>query len=116
MKALPRFDNGRDPNYLIFSDRIEKYNTLLQAIARCFAIGTVNVQTISNDDSRLFDRETGKNLDSTGHYRLWRELLSTLYEITRDQERATRHKIYQEEAAKRRPVGERHRHNDYTRY
>lgn len=116
MKALPRFDNGTDPNYLIFSDRVDKFNSLLQAIARCYAIGTVNVQTITSDDSRSFDRITGKDLDSSGHYRLWRELLSTLYEITRDQERSRRHKIYQEEAAKRQPTPNRRRHSDYNRY
>lgn len=116
MKILPRFDNGTDPNYLLFADRVEKFNTLLQAIARCYAIGTVNVQNINPDDSRLFDRKTGKELDSSGHYRLWRELLSTLYEITKDQERAKRHRIFQEESAKRKPTPERRRHNDYSRY
>lgn len=116
MKILPRFDNGTDPNYLLFADRVEKFNSLLQAIARCYAIGTVNVQNINPDDSRLFDRKTGKDLDSSGHYRLWRELLSTLYEITKDQERAKRHWIFQEESAKRKPTPERRRHNDYTRY
>lgn len=115
MKMLPRFDNGTDPNYILYSDRIEKFNTLLQAIARCYAVGTVNVQTITSDDARSFDRITGKDLDSTGHYRLWRELLSTLYDITRDQERNRRHKIFQEESAKR-PQPTRRRHNEYTRY
>lgn len=117
VKALPRFDNGSDPNYLLFSDRLEKYNVLLQAIARCYAIGTVNVQTISSDDSRLFDRNSGKELDSTGHYRLWRELLSTLYEISKDQERSRRHKIFQEESAKRQPPPTpRQRHTDYPNH
>lgn len=116
MKALPRFDNGSDPNFLLFQDRLEKFNTLLQAIARCYAIGTVNVQSITSDDSRWFDRDTGKHLDSSGHYRLWRELLSTLYEITKDQNRTRRHKIFQEESAKRRPAQDRRRHSDYNRY
>lgn len=113
VKSLPRFDNGSDPNYLLFSDRLEKFNTLLQAIARCYAIGTVNVQTITSDDSRLFNRTTGKDLDSSGHYRLWRELLSTLYDSTKDQDRSYRHKIYQEESAKRQPPPARRRHSDY---
>lgn len=70
-KSIPRFDNGTDPSYLIFADRLEKYNTLLQAIARCYAIGTVNMQTLTLDDSRLFDRKSGKTLDTTGYYKYW---------------------------------------------
>lgn len=87
MHALPRFDNATDPNYMVFTDRLEKYNVLLQAIARCYAVGTINVQTILGDDSRWFDPHSGKSLEPSGHYRLWQELLSTLYEITRELKR-----------------------------
>lgn len=120
MKAFPRYDNGSDPNYLLFTDRLNKFNTLLQAIARCYAVGTINIQTLVGDDARWFDKKTGKKLEPSGHYRLWREVLSTLYDITRDQDRIKRRKIISDEIkagnVKPHHSDDRRRYDNYKRY
>lgn len=110
-KALPRFDDGNDPNYLVYEDRVAKYNSLLQAIGRCFSIGTINIQDITPHDYRSFKQNDGKSLSTYGHYRLWREALTTIHEITHDLERDQRKRILQDEVGRRETDRNRRRDN-----
>lgn len=111
LKALPRCDVGTDPNYLIFEERFSKFNNLLYAIGRCYSIGTINIQTLQGDDTRNYKSTDGASLDIRGHYKLWREILSTLYQITKDMEHEKRRRMLQEEAHQKRSNG----HDDRRR-
>lgn len=107
LKNLPHFDNGSDSSILIFQDRLQKFNNLLQAIGRCFSVGTINIQTITEHDSGCFDKSNTRQLDTRGHYRLWRELLKTLSDIAQDIERDRRKRVLQEEVH----IRDRSQHN-----
>lgn len=97
VKAIPHCDIGTDPNYLIFQDRHQKFNALLQAIGRCYAVGTINIHTIVSDDARCFKQSDGSKLDPREYYRLWRELLATMADILHEMDREKRKRILQEE-------------------
>lgn len=114
LKAIPRYDVGTDANYLLFEDRLSKYNNMLQAIARCYSIGTVNIQTIQGDDPRLFT-ESGKTLQSSGHYKLWREVLQTMDQILKDMEDDKRRRSLPNDFRKR-SSEHRRRSPDYKRH
>lgn len=101
IKAIPRCNIGTDPNYLIYQDRHQKFNILLQAIGRCYAVGTINIHTITADDTRCFKPTDGTSLDTRGFYRLWRELLSTMADILHEMDREKRKRIFQEEEKQR---------------
>lgn len=113
LRALPRFDNGNDPTILLFQDRHQKFNNMLQAIGRCFAIGTINIQTVSAEEYKCFEQD-GHTLNARGNYRFWREMLATMNDIFHDMDRDRRRKILQEEVNIRTPARhapERYRDN-----
>lgn len=111
VKALPHSDIGQDPKIMLFQDRHDKYNNLLQAIGRCYAIGTINIHTIHADDARCFKQDDGSKLDAKGFYRLWRELLGTMNDIIREMDKEKRRKILQDEVALREHPTADYRHN-----
>lgn len=111
LRSLPHCDVGIDPNIMIFQDRHQKFNALLQAIGRCYAIGTINIQTIDPQDTRCYKQSDGTILDTKGHYRLWRELFATMSDILREMDKDKRKRILQEEV-NRKPIP-RHRAERY---
>lgn len=118
VKALPRCDVGNDASFLIFEERVNKFNSLLQAIGRCYSIGTINIQTLEADDARNYKPSDGATLDVRGHYKLWREILATLHDITNDIERENKKRQLHDSSLHKRSNSyeDRRRQLDHKRY
>lgn len=117
IRSFPRFNFGRMKlHYDEFVYRQEKYNTLLEQIARCYGFGTVQIYSIDPKDRLCFnDAGTGRQLSHRGMFHFWRELLQAISYIDREKDEDNRKRILDEENRKRdkHPF---HYNNHYKRY